>query len=341
MSKIRINMLSMADSVDGQGVGSAYLELMNLLKEEGKNDFEILLNKGINNCDIIHAHTIEPRNYLKLKLSKKPTISYVHFLPDTLDGSIKLPKLIFKIFKKYLISFYKAADYLVVVNPIFKKDMIKAGLDKNKITYIPNYVSKEKFYKKTDEEIKKIRKKYELNPNDFVVLGAGQVQTRKGVIDFVETAQKLPDIKFIWAGGFSFGAITDGHNELKKIMDNPPSNVKFLGIVPREEMNNLFNISNLLFVPSYNELFPMTILEAVSTETPILLRNLELYEDILFNKYLSSDNNEDFANIIKELKDNKNLYKEQVENAKYISNFYSKDNVYKLWKEFYTSIMNK
>ena len=90
MSKIRINMLSMADSVDGQGVGSAYLELMNLLKEEGKNDFEILLNKGINNCDIIHAHTIEPRNYLKLKLSKKPTISYVHFLPDTLDGSIKL-----------------------------------------------------------------------------------------------------------------------------------------------------------------------------------------------------------------------------------------------------------
>ena len=341
MSKIRINMLSMADSVDGQGVGSAYLELMNLLKEEGKNDFEILLNKGINNCDIIHAHTIEPRNYLKLKLSKKPTISYVHFLPDTLDGSIKLPKLIFKIFKKYLISFYKAADYLVVVNPIFKKDMIKAGLDKNKITYIPNYVSKEKFYKKTDEEIKKIRKKYELNPNDFVVLGAGQVQTRKGVIDFVETAQKLPDIKFIWAGGFSFGAITDGHNELKKIMDNPPSNVKFLGIIPREEMNNLFNISNLLFVPSYNELFPMTILEAVSTETPILLRNLELYEDILFNKYLSSDNNEEFANIIKKLKDNKNLYKEQVENAKYISNFYSKDNVYKLWKEFYTSIMNK
>ena len=34
MKKIRVNMLSMADSVDGQGVGSAYLELMKLLKEE-------------------------------------------------------------------------------------------------------------------------------------------------------------------------------------------------------------------------------------------------------------------------------------------------------------------
>ena len=337
--KIRVNMLSMADSVDGQGVGSAYLELMKLLKEDGKDDFEILLNDKVKNSDIIHSHTVEPRNYLKMKRAKVPTVAYVHFLPDTLDGSIKLPKPAFKIFKKYVIKFYKNADHLVVVNPIFKKDMVKAGLDENKITYIPNFVSKEKFFKKSDKEIKEIRKKYDLKENDFVILGAGQVQNRKGVKDFVEVAEKLPDIKFIWAGGFSFGAITDGHKELEKIMQNPPKNVKFLGIIPRDEMNDLFNASDILFVPSYNELFPMTILEACSTDTPIVLRNLELYEDILFKKYLSGANNEEFAKIIKNLKDDKKLYKEAVENSKYISNFYSKDNIYKLWKEFYTGIL--
>ena len=162
-NKIKINMLSMADSVDGQGVGSAYLELMKLLNEDGKNDFEIFLNKGTK-YDVIHAHTVEPRNYLKLKLSKNPTVAYVHFLPDTLDGSIKLPKPIFKIFKKYVISFYKSADYLVVVNPIFKKDIAKAGIKEDKITYIPNFVSKEMFYKKTDKEIKDIRKN-----NDYAI----------------------------------------------------------------------------------------------------------------------------------------------------------------------------
>ena len=339
--KIRVNMLSMADSVDGQGVGSAYLELMKLLKEDGKDDFEILLNDKIKNSDIIHAHTVEPRNYIKMKRAKVPTVAYVHFLPDTLDGSIKLPKLAFKIFKRYVIRFYKNADHLVVVNPIFKKDMIKAGLDENKITYIPNFVSKEKFYKKTDKEILDIRKQYDLDKNDFVVLGAGQVQNRKGVLDFVEVAKKIPDIKFVWAGGFSFGAITDGHKELQKIMDNPPENVKFLGIIPRDNMNDLFNACDLLFVPSYNELFPMTILEACSTDTPILLRNLELYEDILFKKYLSASNNEDFAKLIKSFKDDKKLYKEQVENAKYISSFYCKDNIYKMWKEFYTNLLKK
>lgn len=341
MQKIRVNMLSMADSVDGQGVGSAYLELVKLLEEDGKDKFEILLNDKIKNSDIIHAHTIEPRNYLKLKFSKIPTVAYVHFLPDTLDGSIKLPKFAFRVFKKYVIDFYKSADHLIVVNPIFKKDMVKVGLDENKITYIPNFVSKEKFYKKTDKEIKNIRKKYNLKSKDFVVLGSGQVQTRKGVIDFVEVAKKLPDVKFIWAGGFSFGAITDGHTELKKIMEHPPKNVEFLGIVPREEMNDLFNAADLLFVPSYNELFPMTILEAVSTDTPILLRDLELYEDILFKKYLSANNNKDFAKIIEELKKNKKEYKEQVENAKYISDFYTKDNVYKMWTKFYDDILKK
>lgn len=335
--KIKINMLSMADSVDGQGVGSAYLELMNLLKEDGKNDFEIYLNKGTN-YDIIHSHTIEPRNYFKLKRSKSPTIAYVHFLPDTLDGSIKLPKPLFKIFKKYIIKYYKTADYLVVVNPAFKKDMIEAGLDENKIKYIPNFVSKEMFFKKSKTEINSIRKSMGINKNDFVVLGAGQVQNRKGVLDFVEVAKKLPDVTFIWAGGFSFDALSDGHNKLKKIMDHPPKNVKFLGIVPREDMNDIFNISDVLFLPSYNELFPMTILEAVNTETPIILRDLDLYKDILFEKYLKGNNNEEFVELIKKLKQDKIEYSKQVDNSKYIANFYSKDNVYKMWKEFYTDI---
>ena len=337
--KIRVNMLSMADSVDGQGVGSAYLELIKLLKEDGKDSFEIQINSNVKNCDIVHSHTVEPRNYFKMKKAKVPTVAYVHFLPDTLDGSIKLPSFAFKIFKKYVIKFYKKADHLVVVNPIFKKDMVKAGLDEEKITYIPNFVSKEKFYKMSKKDIIKARGKYGIKDDKFVVLGAGQVQNRKGVLDFVEVAKMLPEIDFVWAGGFSFGAITDGHKELQKIMENPPKNVRFLGIIPRDEMNELFNACDLLFVPSYNELFPMTILEACSTDTPILLRNLELYEDILFKKYLSAGNNDEFKELIKRLSIDKNLYKEAVKNSIYISKYYSKDNVYKMWYEFYNSIL--
>ena len=145
MGKIlKINMLSKATSVSGQGVGAAYIEQVNLVKED-KDLFEITENKRGNKFDICHIHTVNPQYYFKMN-KKHVNVMYVHFIPDTLDGSIKLPKLSFKIFKKYVISMYRKADEIVVVNPVFKKPLIDLGIKEDKITYIPNYVSKDDFY---------------------------------------------------------------------------------------------------------------------------------------------------------------------------------------------------
>lgn len=337
MSKIRINMLSSADKVDGQGVGSAYLEQVNLIKEEASDYFDVTIN-GSGDFDIQHIHTVEPQNYLKMKASKSANVCYVHFLPDTLDGSIELPKAIFKIFKKYIVELYKTADYLIVVNPIFIESLVKYGVKRERIVYIPNYVSKDDFYKKTEEEVRALKKSYEIDPEAFVVIGVGQVQTRKGVLDFIEVAKKMPNITFVWSGGFSFGRITDGYDELKKIVDNPPANVKFLGIIPREKMNDIYNIANVLFMPSYNELFPMSILEAVNLHKPLVLRNLELYEDILFHKYLSGKDNQEFVELLEKLQNDPAIYAQSEAYAKEISEFYSKENVVKIWIDFYTKV---
>lgn len=340
MDKIKINMLSSADKVDGQGVGSAYLEQVRLVTDGASDQFIVTINDK-HDADILHHHTIDLGNYFKMRKTKGVNVAYVHFLPDTLDGSIKLPKPIFHVFKKYVTNFYNKADHLVVVNPIFINDLVNHGINKEKISYIPNYVSKSDFYKKGNEEIENIREKLGIKKDEFVVLGVGQVQTRKGVVDFVEVAKQMPDITFIWCGGFSFGKITDGYEELKKIYDNPPKNVKFLGIIPRSEMNDMFNMANVLFMPSYNELFPMSILEAVNSEKPLLLRNLELYKDILFNKYLSGENNADFIKMINELKNNDELNKKYSTFSKEISDYYSKENVLNIWKEFYSKIYDE
>ena len=131
-----------------------------------------------------------------------------------------------------------------------------------------------------------------------------------------------------------------GYSELKKIYENPPENVKFLGIIPRSEMNDMYNMADLLFMPSYNELFPMSILEAVNTEKPVLLRNLDLYHDILFDKYMSGENNEDFIKMIKSLKEDEKLYKKGCIYSKEINEFYSKENVLKIWEDFYVECLN-
>ncbi len=332
MKKISINMLSNADKVAGQGVGSAYIELVNLLKES--DDFRVLINSK-KKCDITHTHTVDPRYFFRMK--QGVSVCYVHFLPDTLDGSIKLPKPAFNIFKKYVTKFYNRAEHLVVVNPIFINDLVKFGIPKEKITYIPNFVSKEKFFKKKTN----IRSKFKIPEDKLVVLGVGQVQTRKGVLDFVEVAKKMPEITFVWCGGFSFGKITDGYNELKEVVDNPPKNVIFSGIVERKKMNDIYNMADVLFMPSFNELFPMSILEAVNTEKPLVLRDLDLYHDILFDKYLTGKNVDDFIKRIDELRNDHKTYEKYSKLSKEISDFYSKEHVLKMWTNFYKKIFEE
>lgn len=340
MKKIKINMLSKADSVEGQGVGSAYLEQVGLLREGASDVFDIVINDK-NDADIVHVHSINPNFYFKMKNTKGVSVCYVHFLPHTLDGSIKLPKPIFNIFKKYVIKFYNNADHLVVVNPIFIKDLEKYNIKREKITYIPNYVSKDNFYKKSRKEKDNIRSELGISKDSFVVLGVGQIQTRKGVLDFVSVAKSLPDITFVWCGGFSFGKITDGYDELKQVYENPPSNLKFLGIVPRNKMNDMFNMADLLFMPSYNELFPMAILEAVNIGIPLLLRDLDLYEDILFKKYLSGNNNDEFVLCIKKLSSDLKFYQKYSKLSDEISDYYSKENILKIWIKFYQDILKE
>lgn len=333
--KIRITMFSSADSVAGQGVGSAYEEQVSLVSNGLKDLFDVEINKWSKPADIQHFHTLDPAFFLKLASRSAVNVVYCHFLPDTLNGSLKIPKWFNGTASAYITAFYKSADRVVVVNPSFIDELVKYGIKREKCYYIPNYVSKEKFHTLSLGDSYEWRKKYGIKPDDFVVLGCGQVQTRKGVQDFVEVARMLPEIKFVWAGGFSFGAITDGYEELKEIMENPPENVIFTGIIDRENMVHVYNMADLLFMPSYAELFPMTILEAVNLSKPMVLRDLDLYENILFDDYLKGSNNEEFRDLILKLHKDPDFYASACTLSERIANYYSKENVLRMWKDFY------
>ncbi|WP_088809695.1 MULTISPECIES: glycosyltransferase family 4 protein [Listeria] len=338
---IKLTMLSSAEKVKGQGVASAYRELVNLLDERLKDKIEMSINK-FHKTEITHYHTVDFHFYLSTFFKKKRgvRVGYVHFLPETMEGSLKLPGIARAVFYKYLISFYKRMDEIVVVNPSFIPKLEAYDIPSEKIHYIPNFVSKKTFF--SDEKQKEMfRKKYQIPADKFVVLGVGQVQHRKGVLDFIEVAKSLPDVQFVWAGGFSFGKITSGYEELKKIYDKPPENVTFIGIIDRSEMNGCFNMADLFFMPSYNELFPMAILEAMSTGVPVLLRDLDLYKEILSGYYEEGQNNTDFITKIAELKANDDKYAALLEKAERGAEFYSEDRLTAIWDEFYHDLVRK
>ncbi|OFI48922.1 glycosyltransferase [Floricoccus tropicus] len=337
-----ITMFSKADSIKGQGVGSAYLELINMLKNHFPNEFNVKIN-NYSKADISHYHTINPTYYLTTFQKKKRgvKVGYVHFLPDTLEGSINLYSPIQKYFDKYLLSFYKKMDEIVVVNPSFIPALIDAGCDENKITYIPNFVSRSLFYRKTSEDNLLFRKKLGIDNNKFIVFGVGQIQKRKGIDDFIKLAMDNPDIQFIWAGGFSFGKITDGYDEYKKIYDNPPKNLLFPGILDRSELVDYYNIADVFLLPSYNELFPMSILEAFNCGTAVMVRDLDLYKSVIDGYYIGCEDVLDMDREIKKLSSEPEEIDALSRLSKKASDYYSEDNVAGIWFDYYTSVYEK
>lgn len=334
-------MFSSAEKVKGQGVASAYRELVNMLEKQFPDDFAISYN-NYQATDISHYHTIDPIFYLSTFFRKKRgvMVGYVHFLPETLNGSIKLFKPIQALVNWYVTSFYKRMDQLVVVNPCFIEDLVRCGLDREKISYIPNFVSSQTFYPLSLDTRQNLRTQHGLKKDDFVVLGIGQIQERKGIDDFVQLANQNPHIQFVWVGGFSFGKITDGYDKYKKIVQNPPKNLTFTGIIDRKKINEYYNMANLFLLPSFNELFPMSILESFNCHLPVMLRKLSLYDAVIKDKYIEANDVTTMSEKINEFYRQRSLLQPYIQKSKEAAQYYSEENVAKIWYNYYTQLLS-
>jgi 1,2-diacylglycerol-3-alpha-glucose alpha-1,2-galactosyltransferase len=343
-----IKMKSSAHKISGQGVASCYEEQVRLVRDGLRGKFDVRAENcgslpAARPADINHYHTVDPHYFLQNLAfgNRSVSVGYVHFLPETVDDSLRIPAPFRQIFYKYLIAFYKSMDYLVVVNPVFIRKLESYGIDPARVRYIPNYVSCAGFAPLPPEETAWLKDRLGLSRDGFAVLGAGQLQRRKGIADFVEVARAMPDVQFIWAGGFSFGKMSSGYGEINAIFSRLPDNIRFLGIVGRDEMNALYNACDLLFLPSYSELFPMTVLEAMCCEKPLLLRDIEAYPPILHDCYLKGGTIGEFVSRIRALKGNDAEYARWQANSRRTLGLYGKERILKLWDAFYSDILEE
>ncbi|WEB81866.1 glycosyltransferase family 4 protein [Vagococcus lutrae] len=333
---LRVTMFSQADSVKGQGVGSAYLELIALLRKyEKESQIELRINE-FKKTDISHYHTINLSYYLSTFFPKivGRRIGYVHFVPETLEDSLEMPRLFKYIFYRYVIAFYKRMDHLVVVNPSFIPVLEKYGISKEKVTYIPNFVSSERFYP-LPNSVRKAERAQRGWDDRLVVLGAGQIQMRKGVDDFIRLAEENPSIQFIWAGGFSFGKLSNGYEQLKEKVEHPPDNLLFTGIVSREGLHLYYNLADIFLLPSHSELFPMCILEAFNCGTPVMLRDLPLYQAIIEDDYIAAKDKEEMSRLLVKYQTSPKELKHYQLRSKDAAAYYSEQNILKKWRAFY------
>ena len=294
-------------TVKEHGVHTAFLATKKMLEEQG---VDVIVN-SYEKADITHIHSVGPYSLTHLLKDKKVVVS-AHVIPASFRGSLILTKYWIEGAENYLRFFYNKASLVLAVAPKVS-DVLKSIGVKTRVEIFPNPIDTKTF--KKDAKIRnKIRTKHNFGESDFIVLSVGQVQSRKGVNDFLETAKKLPKIKFVWIGGKPFGKLTQIDKDLKENFKIPLQNVLFLGTRKVEEMPDYYNIADVFFLPSLQENAPMSVLEAGATELPLVLRNLQEYKWLYKDGFISSEKN-DFVGIISNLEKDAKLRTKASEDA--------------------------
>jgi 1,2-diacylglycerol-3-alpha-glucose alpha-1,2-galactosyltransferase len=268
MPPIRVNVVSESGGFAAQGVHTAFVDMVESLK--GRPEVEVLVNSN-EPADILHAHTFGPAYWARRRRHPGRRVMTAHVIPDSFKGSLIGWRLWMPLAEVYLKFAYNSAERVLAVAPHVKTDLERIGV-RSKIDVLTNPVNQRRFH--PDAALRaEGRRILGLGETDRVALGVGQVQPRKGVAEFIETAALCPDVKFFWFGGRPFGSLTDSVKSLNAKIHAAPPNVKFPGTVALDAMPALYSAADIFFFPSWQENCALAINEAMACGVPMLLKD--------------------------------------------------------------------
>lgn len=317
MNKIKIDMVSESEfTVQGHGVHTAYLELTNALKR--RDDVEIQINRDSRDVDVTHIQTVGMYALGKLLFGRGKKVVSAHVVPASFIGSIKGAKYWLPLARVYLKWFYGRADMVFAVSSMVKRELTGNMMLRNHVEVFYNTVDMSR-YSRTEQDRIDARSAHNIDSHDFVVIGNGQVQPRKRLDTFIETARRLPDVKFIWIGGIPFKQLGADYDKMNKLMKSVPENVTITGVIPLEEVRGYVQAADAFFLPAEQENHPMCVLEAAGGGLPIILRDIPEYDDTFRGDAITIKATDEAVAAIEKLRSDEDYYNTAVNGAKAIA----------------------
>lgn len=296
------------------GLGKAIKHQMNALKE---NNIEYTTNPD-DDYDIVHINFYGPKSYALAKKAHKlgkKVIYHAHSTEEDFRNSFLFSNQIAPIFKKWLIKCYTLGDHILTPTPYSKRLLEGYGIT-NPITDISNGINV-KFFEKNQEKGKEFRKAFGYKDTDKIIMGVGLYIERKGILDFVELAKRLPEYKFIW---FGHSPLAASPLKIREAVNTKLDNLIFAGYVEPEVLTKAYSGCDLYLFPTLEETEGIPIMEACAAKIPSLIRDIPVFDEWLedgLNVY-KAKNIDEFEEKIKKILEGKlpNLTEEGYKVAK-------------------------
>ncbi len=173
-------------------------------------------------------------------------------------------------------SMLKRATRVIAVSDFTRRELhhyYEQRYDR-KIRVVHNGVDIDKF--KPSRDKRKIKRELGWNPNDIAILSVGRLYARKGLFTLIErmptVVERFPNARFIISG-------KGQSDEMTKLIAHASrlgvhGNIVFTGYTPDEKLPKLYQAADLFAFSTYYEHHPFAVLEALSSQLPVVTTNV-------------------------------------------------------------------
>ena len=269
----------MQKTIGTSGLGKAIQHQMRSLED---NNIPYTLDPK-DDYDIAHINFFALKSYRLAKKCKKKGIKVVYHAHSTKEdfmNSFKFSNLIAPLFKWWICKCYKLGDHIITPTPYSKRLLESYGKFTQPITAITNGIDT-KFFVRDEKCGENFRKTYGFTKDDKVIVGIGLYLERKGILDFIELAKRMPEYKFIWFGRPYKGLVP---RKINKAVKHAPSNIQFPGYVEPIMIKSAMSGADLYLFPTHEETEGIPIMEACACKCKALISDIGVFEGWLEDK---------------------------------------------------------
>ena len=247
--------------------------------------------------DICHINTVFPKSVSfakKAKKAGKKVVYHGHSTEEDFKNSFVFSNQIAPFFKKWLIHCYKMGDLILTPTDYSKKILESYNMDR-KIEVVSNGIDLN-FWKEDKKDRENFYQRYGLDKNKKSIISVGLFIERKGILDFVDLAKKLPQYEFVWFGELNLKLVPE---KIRKAVKTDLNNLHFPGYVDQNLLREAYSGSDLYIFPTFEETEGIVLLEALSTKADIIIRDIEIYKNLKEgeNIYKAKDKEEFYKKI--------------------------------------------
>jgi len=265
------------------------------------------------------------------KIKRKPWIFELRDIwPESIKtvGVMKESKIL-NFLENIELGLYKSANKVIAVTYSFKENLIKRGIDSEKIEVITNGSNLELFSPQKKNLL--LLKKYELE-GKFIVGYIGTHGMAHSLDFIIKSISKIQNknIHFLFIGD---GAMKQKIIHIAKNMNL--QNITFLDAIDKEEVPTYLSICNISLAPlkkedNFKTVIPSKIFEAATMQKPTLL-GVEGEAQSLLERYQAGicfepENEEDFMDKLLKLQD-KSFYQKCQEGCLRLAKEYDRKNL--------------